>query len=526
MDKQIMEQLSRSKTKDSFTFFTPDDDSDDDFSDGRCYGFDPDRSLGASSHSHPSTLTNCNSVDHIDSGKVSLEEVRMSIVSEIDQKMKEHFDNLLHSVDGLSARLSQMESKIRQLENSVDNLKISTEYNNGRTDGKLRQLENILREVQDGVHFLKDKQEITETLLQLAKLQGSKSNPQPGDHSTAGQSKSAPKASSPAPEQPLHPRPVSGAFSLKLPTLIPNAPSTLHFQNAMPAGAPVAAPVQSQILQNPIPSCPPAESYYFPAAKALETSYQHYSLPPTQESQPPPSVPPQFYQPAPKLPQVMVESTQPPQFHPPLHEVNPQNQHSWAQHHPEETPPMPPHNYFPNIHQSSSLPTNGPPIHHQFYLDSSQQMHGQPSKGPNSEFPFGYSQTPEHVNFGNFHSYYGSSSHYGTPTTKPSEFSPSSSAQGSGSNYYTQLPKPQILPHALPTASIVDTGSSSGETGNKGPVDDVVDRVTAMGFRRDLVRATVRKLTKNGQSVDLNMVLDKVMNNDSNVQPQKDWFDR
>ncbi|KAH7849540.1 hypothetical protein Vadar_019344 [Vaccinium darrowii] len=56
MDKQIMEQLSRSNTKDSFTFFTPDDDSDDDFSDGRCYGFDPDPSLGASSHSHPSTL--------------------------------------------------------------------------------------------------------------------------------------------------------------------------------------------------------------------------------------------------------------------------------------------------------------------------------------------------------------------------------------------------------------------------------------------------------------------------------------
>jgi len=63
----------------------------------------------------------------------------------------------------------------------------------------------------------------------------------------------------------------------------------------------------------------------------------------------------------------------------------------------------------------------------------------------------------------------------------------------------------------------VDTGSSSGETGNKDPIDDVVDRVTAMGFRRDLVRATVRKLTQNGQSVDLNVVLDKVMNNDGNV---------
>lgn len=73
--------------------------------------------------------------------------MRLALASEIHQTMKEHFDNLLRSVDGLSARLSQIESKINQLENAVDNLKISAEYNNGRTDGKLRQLENILREV-------------------------------------------------------------------------------------------------------------------------------------------------------------------------------------------------------------------------------------------------------------------------------------------------------------------------------------------------------------------------------------------
>ncbi|KAI8543740.1 hypothetical protein RHMOL_Rhmol08G0241700 [Rhododendron molle] len=516
-DKKIMD-LSRSKNMDSFTFFTPDDDSDDDFADGHTFGFDLDRSLGAS-HSRPPTLTNRNSTDHIDSGKFSQKEVRLALASEIHQTMKEHFDNLLRSVDGLSARLSQIESKINQLENAVDNLKISTEYNNGRTDGKLRQLENILREVQDGVLFLKDKQEITETLLQLAKLQGSKSDPQPEDPKTAGQSKSAPKAPSPASEQSPQPPLVSGAFSPALPTLIPDTSSTLHYQNATPGGAPVAAPVHSQTLQNPIPSCPPPEPYYFPAGKALEATYQQYNVSPTQESRPPPPAPPHFYKPALNLPQVMGESTQRPQFRPPLHEVNPQNQHSWTHHPPEELPPYgpyPPHNYRPNIHQSSSLPADGPPIHHQFYLDSSQQLHGQPVKGPNSEFPSGYSQTPEHANFGNMNPYGGSSSHYRSSTMKPWEITPSSSAQGGGSNYYTQLPKAQILPHALPTASIVDTGSSSGWTGNKAPIDDVVDRVTAMGFRRDLVRATVRKLVLAGMSVDLNVVLDKLMN-DGNV---------
>lgn len=44
------------------------------------------------------------------------------------------------------------------------------------------------------------------------------------------------------------------------------------------------------------------------------------------------------------------------------------------------------------------------------------------------------------------------------------------------------------------------------------PIDDVVEKVATMGFSRDQVRATVRKLTENGQSVDLNVVLDRLMN--------------
>jgi len=55
-------------------------------------------------------------------------------------------------------------------------------------------------------------------------------------------------------------------------------------------------------------------------------------------------------------------------------------------------------------------------------------------------------------------------------------------------------------------------GSSSPRSESRAPIDDVIDRVTTMGFPRDQVRATVRKLTENGQAVDLNVVLDKLMN--------------
>lgn len=61
--------------------------------------------------------------------------------------MKKHNDNLLHALEGVSARLSQLESRNRNLENSLDDLKLSVGNNYGSTDGKLRHLENILRDV-------------------------------------------------------------------------------------------------------------------------------------------------------------------------------------------------------------------------------------------------------------------------------------------------------------------------------------------------------------------------------------------
>lgn len=70
-----------------------------------------------------------------------------ALISVIDGKMNQHFGNLLHAVEGLSARVSQLETRLRLVENSVDDLKDSTEVNYGKTDGKLREIENILRKV-------------------------------------------------------------------------------------------------------------------------------------------------------------------------------------------------------------------------------------------------------------------------------------------------------------------------------------------------------------------------------------------
>lgn len=99
----------------------------------------------------PFFIQNYGSLDSIKPSELILEKDRnvpdATIVSEIDCTMKKHVDSLLHVLEGVSEKLTQLESRTRHLENSVDDLKISVGNNHGNTDGKMRQLENVLRDV-------------------------------------------------------------------------------------------------------------------------------------------------------------------------------------------------------------------------------------------------------------------------------------------------------------------------------------------------------------------------------------------
>lgn len=65
---------------------------------------------------------------------------------------------------------------------------------------------------------------------------------------------------------------------------------------------------------------------------------------------------------------------------------------------------------------------------------------------------------------------------------------------------------------------------------SKVPIDKMIKDVSAMGFTEDEVRTIVKKLTEKGQSVDLNVVLDKLMNGEGAAAPatqkKKGWFGR
>ncbi|CAL1391798.1 unnamed protein product [Linum trigynum] len=129
-----------------------------------------------------------------------------AILSEIDRTMKRHTDNMLIILEGVSSRLIQLESRTRNLESSVDDLKVCVGNNHGSTDGKMRQLENILREVQTGVRDVKDKQELLESQLHLQNLHVSNVNQHQQEPQNTGQAatavqQQAPSASAPAPPQ-------------------------------------------------------------------------------------------------------------------------------------------------------------------------------------------------------------------------------------------------------------------------------------------------------------------------------------
>eukprot|EP00262_Sarcandra_glabra_P018630 TRINITY_DN6766_c0_g1_i1.p1 TRINITY_DN6766_c0_g1~~TRINITY_DN6766_c0_g1_i1.p1 ORF type:complete len:545 (+),score=99.73 TRINITY_DN6766_c0_g1_i1:233-1867(+) len=470
----------------------------------------------ADSKSNSASIRNYASLEPNESSKVTQEKERgtndTAMMSEIDRTMKKHTDNLLHALEGVSARFSQLESRTRDLENSVDDLKVTIGNNHGSTDGRLRQLENILRELQIGVQVLRDKQEITEAQLQLAKLQVSQGGDhQPTENQTPALQTDSLQQTMPPPEQSLH-------QSLPTPVVLPQPPPV---PTPLPPNAPLPPPPQQnpptqlppQLSQNQIPSIPslPREFYFPPPGQPPEPMHQQYQLPP-QQQQPPQ---PQHYQAPPQLPQY----SQPPQ------PANPPQLQPSLTHQPEETSYTPPSQTYPPRQPASlTQPPSGPPP--SLFYGSTAQMYEPSSRPSSGQLPFssGYNAQLSGPNFNDPYSFSGPPSQYGSSVMKPPQVQSPSAPSGGNSNY-PRLPTAQILPHALPAASSVSGGSGSGGTGNRVPIDDVVDMVTTMGFSREQVRATVRKLTENGQSVDLNVVLDKLMN-DGEVQPQKGWFGR
>ncbi|KAF6988495.1 hypothetical protein CFC21_006021 [Triticum aestivum] len=456
--------------------------------------------------------------------KVSHEEERSNFnavtIADIDRTMKKYADNLLHAMEGVSSRLAQLEGRTHHLEDSVGELKLTVGNYNGSTDGKLRQFENTLQEVQAGVQILCDKQEIVEAQVQLAKLQVSKAEDVESENASAGQVDSRQQPTAPQPTvQPQH-----QAYPPSQPTALPalpapNAPPPPMVHNQPPPQFQGHLPHPQLQSVAPAPSVPTIsqESYYPPSTQTTEAAHQQYQAPPASQQQAPPAAP-QHYQHPPQY----APYSQPP----PPGSVNPQTAAAPLPHQPEEAAPYgpPAQSYPPNVRPPSPYmpPPSGPVP--PFYGPNPGMYEPpavRPNSGPPPPYNAGYKQQGGGGGFPEQYGYSGSPSHRGNAgMNSPSPFAPTG-ASSAGSGNYGKLPTAQILPQAAPVSS-----TPSASSGSRVAVDDVVDKVSTMGFSKEQVRATVRRLTENGQNVDLNVVLDKLMN-DTDAQPaQRGWFGR
>lgn len=355
----------KSRNNDFFHFTNPHDDisemDDDDYDELRYYDLDDDRSCDFNFHnfrpigitpSPPPTSQTSGVMNQTNTDTTSMEHATFhnrAFIFHLDNTMKNISDKLQHTIEDIDTRISNLEDETCKLDKHIDDVKNSAEKYHGTTHMKLMQMQNVLQEVQDGVLFIRDKHEIAETQLQLAKLKASKRN------------KVTAPPTNPQQQQPSNSLPFSQPVSYQPPPLFPHFTQSYPLNSFQGVISPQHRPLLSQISQE----TPKVSSFRYSSSVRSSRNYKS-------------------------------------EFHA---------------------------KYMP-------------------------------------EFASNYNYTPV---------------------------------------------EPKPLPHVLPTADYVEDGSSSESSTI--PVDDIIDKVASMGFRRDLVRASVRKLTENGSSVDLNLVLDRMMNN-------------
>lgn len=396
-----------------------------------------------------------------------------------------------------------------------------------------------LSQVQGGIQDFRDKQEISKVQLQLAKLQMLKGHQKSEDHKTKINTSSSQGVLSSVQQHSNRSNPTSVISSQQFPVLSsvqyhsnqsnptsvaspqqfpfpphPNVPQIQSYESRPPI--PTAGQFLPQVSQNQMLSVAQAESNYSPPMFSPESSHQQYCMPTIQQPQPTSAAP---YQRVPQHP--LTSQLQP--FHllrPSHNAVDPQTYHLLAQN-VGEISYTSPRSHHTGIHKTFNAPGFIPP-NQQIHFGSNERIFcEQPMRS--SEHSAEHMQSSRESSFRDV-SQSGFPSQYSSSRMKSSELPPYFSALGS-ENRFSQLPTPESLPRALPMASDVDSGSGSSGTGNSIPTDDVIDHIVAMGFRRDIVRATVKKMTDNGQSVELNVVLDKLMNS-GEVQNESSRFGR
>ncbi|WVZ69312.1 hypothetical protein U9M48_018118 [Paspalum notatum var. saurae] len=175
-----------------------------------------------------------------------------AVLAAVEECMRRQADALLHSLDAIGGRLSQLELYCYKLERSIGELRSDVMDYHGDCTANFRCLDMNLRQVHKSVQALQDRQEPAETPTELlSKLQIAHEAPSQKSEAAGFSMLALPRENdlgAQAPKQevallPLHQVQTSNGFVLQ--HLVPVSLSTQHDQQQLNQGAPVYY-VQSQ----------------------------------------------------------------------------------------------------------------------------------------------------------------------------------------------------------------------------------------------------------------------------------------
>ncbi|XP_020585300.1 class E vacuolar protein-sorting machinery protein HSE1 isoform X2 [Phalaenopsis equestris] len=376
---------------------------------------------------------------------------REDVISAVEKCMKKYADNLTRNLEGISGRLTQLELYCFKLERSIGEFRADMVREQSEADLKLKSLEKHIYEVHRSVQIIRDKQELSETQMELAELQLPQKKPTNSTHSQ----KNNEFPTTAAPEIKAH-KDENDSSNLQLALTHPHQTSPTPDQNQACKVPPMQHPAPASL------TVPPHDHYVLNQPNSYYTSHQ----PQSQNFQPPPFT---QYRPQWSHPIQPLQSSSQPQA------PSPQNPSLYARYLPNQptntiqtetyqgssmAPPAP----YITVPQTSSYGTSGGTIPHvpsQHNLQQNPQISFRPPL-PQSNMP---SYNAVYVIDG---------SRAPHPHYPPSN----------------NLSAPQIL--------------------NNHPYGEMIEKAVSMGYPRDQVIGIVQAMGESGQPLDLNALLDRL----------------
>ncbi|CAO2198147.1 unnamed protein product, partial [Urochloa humidicola] len=128
---------------------------------------------------------------------------RDAVMAAVEECMRKQADALLHALDGIGGRLSQLELYCYKLERSIGELRSDVMDYHGESTANFRCIDKNIRQVHKAVQILQDRQELAETPNELSKLQMAHDVPSQKSEAT-GFSMLAPRENDNSPQVPKH----------------------------------------------------------------------------------------------------------------------------------------------------------------------------------------------------------------------------------------------------------------------------------------------------------------------------------